>query len=181
MTLGPRSPLSHAWRRANQLTLTAISRHPLSVLLIISAPRRRSQHALRLLPGDDLSDALEAYVKSRQLGAACIITCVGSLSLATIRLAGAREIVTLEEELEVVSLVGTLCQGAPGATRHLHIALSRTDGTVMGGHIKGPCTVATTAEVIIGAMPELRFARAFEAATGYLELHIGQQELNHAS
>ena len=44
----------------------------------------------------------------------------------------------------------------------------------MGGHIKGPCTVATTAEVVLGAMPELRFVRAFEAATGYLELKIGR-------
>ena len=127
-------------------------------------------HALRLQPGDDLVLALLDHCERYQLHAAHILTCVGSLAGCTLRMAAAQEIVCLEEELEIVSLVGTM-----GADRehHLHISLSRRDGSVIGGHCKGAAPVRTTAEVILGSLPALTFAREMDEATGYKELQIG--------
>tara|TARA_B100000524_G_scaffold326710_1_gene210370 strand:- start:779 stop:1114 length:336 start_codon:yes stop_codon:yes gene_type:complete len=73
-------------------------------------------------------------------------------------------------DLEIVSLVGTL---SSDRSHHLHLSVSKADGSVVGGHVKGPATVRTTAELVLGAMPALSFGREFEPATGYLELRIG--------
>ena len=65
-------------------------------------------HALRLLPGDDLVESILDHCQAHALRATTIVSCVGSLSCATLRLAAAQEIETYEEELEIVSLVGTM-------------------------------------------------------------------------
>lgn len=126
-------------------------------------------HALRLLPGDDLVDSLLIHCEAHELTAVAVLTCVGSLSCVTLRMAGADDIVTFSEELEIVSAVGTLCADR---NHHLHLALSRRDGSVIGGHCKGAATVRTTAEIVLGVMPALAFSREFESATGYKELAI---------
>jgi predicted DNA-binding protein with PD1-like motif len=43
---------------------------------------------LRLQPGDDLREALEAWMGEQQEQAGCLISAVGSLSVAQLRLAG---------------------------------------------------------------------------------------------
>ncbi|KAF5894171.1 bifunctional protein GlmU-like, partial [Clarias magur] len=48
-----------------------------------------SVFALRLGPGQELLSALQAFVKEKQLKAPFIITCVGSVTKATLRLANA--------------------------------------------------------------------------------------------
>jgi len=45
-------------------------------------------HALRLKPGDELFSSLLKYKKENGLQAPFILTCCGSLTKATIRLAG---------------------------------------------------------------------------------------------
>jgi hypothetical protein len=91
-----------------------------------------------------------------------------------LRLAGADAFLDLEESLEIVSLVGTICADAD---HHLHCAVARADGSVLGGHIKGPAIVATTAEVVLGEMGDLDFSRELDDATGYQELQIGLHRL----
>lgn len=126
-------------------------------------------HALRLQPGDDLVQALLDHCEEHQLSAVSVMTCVGSLSECTLRMAAAQEVVDFKEELEIVSLVGTM---AADREHHLHISLSRRDGSVIGGHCKGVATIRTTAEVILGVLPALLFAREMDGATGYKELQI---------
>ena len=46
---------------------------------------------LRLKPGDDLRLALEAWMGAQQEQAGCVISAVGSLSLAQLRLADATQ------------------------------------------------------------------------------------------
>jgi predicted DNA-binding protein with PD1-like motif len=46
---------------------------------------------LRLQPGDDLRLALEAWMGAQQEQAGCVISAVGSLSVAQLRLAGATQ------------------------------------------------------------------------------------------
>ena len=74
----------------------------------ISATPMRT-HVLRLLPGDDLLPALEAWVQQHAIGAGFILTAVGSLTRSAIRFAN-QPTATLSADghYEIVSLIGTL-------------------------------------------------------------------------
>jgi predicted DNA-binding protein with PD1-like motif len=126
-------------------------------------------HAIRLTPGTDLKAELARVTKQEALRAGFIISCVGSLSQARLRMPGEPESFrTLAEPLEIVSLVGTLCADGP----HLHISLSRRDATCVGGHLVSGCIVNTTAEIVIGEAPDIEFSRPTDPATGYAELEV---------
>jgi hypothetical protein len=126
---------------------------------------------LRLQPGDDLRGALDAWIGEQQEQAGCLISAVGSLSVAQLRLAGAKEATAIRGDLEIVSLSGTLSRD--GA--HLHIAVANSSGSVIGGHLCSGSLVRTTAELVIGLLPEWRFSRELDPATGYPELEIKAQ------
>ena len=123
---------------------------------------------LRLLPGDDLRLTLEAWMGEQQEQAGCMISAVGSLSVAQLRLAGAEEASTIHGELEILSLASTL--SPDGA--HLHIAVAGSQGAVIGGHLCAGSLVRTTAELVVGLLPQWRFNRVLDPATGYAELQI---------
>ena len=108
----------------------------------------------------------------QQEQAGCVISAVGSLSLAQLRLAGATQATTIRGELEILSLSGTL--SPDGA--HLHIAVSDSKGAVIGGHRCAGSLVRTTAELVIGLLPEWRFRRELDPATGYAELQISPRD-----
>jgi len=97
-----------------------------------------------------------------------VISAVGSLSVAQLRLAGATQATAINGELEILSLSGTL--SPDGA--HLHLAIAGSSGAVIGGHLCAGSLVRTTAELVVGLLPEWRFSREFDPATGYAELAI---------
>ena len=130
-------------------------------------------HALRLLPGDDLIQKVLDHCEHHGIGASTVLSCVGSLSEITLRMAGAQDIIHLREELEIISLVGTACADRE---HHFHCSVSRSDGTVVGGHCKGAAPVRTTAEVMLGVLPGLAFSRDMDGATGYKELQIKKSD-----
>jgi len=101
---------------------------------------------LRLQPGADLRQEVEAWISEQQEQAGCVISAVGSLSVAQLRLAGATETTAIRGELEILSLSGTL--SPDGA--HLHIAVADSSGTVIGGHLCAGSLVRTTAELVLG-------------------------------
>ena len=123
---------------------------------------------LRLRPGDDLRSALEAWMADQSEQAGCVISAVGSLTVAHLRLAGAAKITTIRGDLEILSLGGTL--SADGT--HLHIALADASGAVIGGHLVYGSLVRTTAELVLGLLPEWQFSRELDPATGCAELRI---------
>ena len=123
---------------------------------------------LRLPPGADLRLALEAWMGEQQEQAGCLISAVGSLSLVQLRLAGATEATAIHGELEILSLSGTL---SPDGS-HLHIAVAGSSGEVIGGHLCAGSLVRTTAELVIGLLPEWQFRRQRDPATDYAELQI---------
>ena len=126
---------------------------------------------LRLTPSVDLRLALEAWMGAQQEQAGCVISAVGSLSMAQLRLAGATQATAIHGELEILSLSGTL--SPDGA--HLHIAIADSKGAVIGGHLCAGSLVRTTAELVIGLLPEWQFRRELDPATGYAELRISPQ------
>jgi predicted DNA-binding protein with PD1-like motif len=129
-------------------------------------------HAVRLAPGTDLRAELERLIERHGLRAGCILSCVGSLSRARLRMPGrigdAEVFKALDEPMEIVSLAGTL--GPDGL--HVHIGLARRDGSCIGGHLVHGCVVNTTAELVIGELAELEFRRRPDPATGHHELSV---------
>lgn len=124
--------------------------------------------AWRLMPGADLKQSLLDFCIAQDIEAACIISCAGSLRCAEIRFAGRSESVRVERKMEIVSLAGTLSRHGC----HLHIAFADETGQVIGGHLMDGSRIHTTAEIVLGIVPDVVFFREQDVATGYKELKI---------
>ncbi|XP_048852966.1 bifunctional protein GlmU-like isoform X1 [Brienomyrus brachyistius] len=137
-----------------------------------SGPSALSIHALRLGPGQEILSSLVSFVEERRMKAPFILTCVGSVTKAMLRLANAsarntNEVIRLEGPFEIVSLVGTLNKEA-----HLHICLADRTGATVGGHVLGDLQVFTTAEIVLGEAADLQFSREMDDRTGFPELVV---------
>ena len=121
---------------------------------------------LRLVPGDDLRAALEAAVAAQGCGAAFVLAGIGSLSATCLRLAGAEQDTTLDGDVEILTLSGSIA--ANGS--HLHASVADASGHMLGGHVAPGCIVRTTAEVLIALLPDWHFTREHDVKTGYAEL-----------
>jgi predicted DNA-binding protein with PD1-like motif len=128
-------------------------------------------YPVRLPPQADLRATLEAVLREHRVGAAFVLQGIGSLSVVQLRLAGAADPIELRADLEILTLAGSLSQD--GA--HLHIAVADAQGRVTGGHLCPGSIVRTTAEVLVALLPDHRFSREDDAATGFKELAIGRQ------
>lgn len=124
--------------------------------------------ALRLRPNDDVKASLVDFMRQHTIEAACILTCVGSLRHAALRLADHAEGTTFDGPFEIVSLTGTLSQHG----EHIHICLADGEGRTIGGHLLDGCTVYTTAEIVLGVLPDVRFVREHDPLSGYDELVV---------
>ena len=129
-------------------------------------------YALRLHPGDDLKVKLYEFVKEKKIKAGYIITCVGSLNKATLRLSNRNETQTWKQTFEITSLTGTLSPDG----NHLHISIADKDGVTIGGHLMDGSIISTTAEIIIGEAPDLVFKREQDSITTFKELKIYQKD-----
>ena len=127
--------------------------------------------ALRLHPNQDLKKELIKFTKEKNIQAGLILTCVGSLRRATLRMADETIIKNFEKKFEINSLVGTLSQDGV----HLHISLSDETGAEIGGHLKDNCLIYVTAEIIIGELDNKKFSRVFDYETGFKELVISEK------
>ncbi len=95
-----------------------------------------------------------------------MIAGMGSLSRASLRFAAQAQASSLDEPLEILSLTGSVSMN--GA--HLHASVATATGRVVGGHVTRGCVVRTTAEVLLVVLPEWRFDREHDPATGFAEL-----------
>lgn len=128
-------------------------------------------HSYRLKPNQDLKSSIENYVIENNIKAGVILSAVGSLNCAIIRLVN-EDIKKYEEKFEIVSLIGTLSMDGC----HLHISLSDKLGNVIGGHLKDGCLVYTTAEIVLGEIKDKIFTREEDKQTGFKELIIKQNK-----
>jgi uncharacterized protein len=122
----------------------------------------------RLKPNSDLKKELFDFSQKEDIKAGIILTCVGSLKKATLRMAGRCNPVTFDKKFEINSLVGTISQNGV----HLHTSLSDKKGKSIGGHLKEGCIIYTTAEIVIGKLDNFEFDRVFDEETGFKELKI---------
>lgn len=124
------------------------------------------EYAFRLKHGDDIKRSIENYCLENGINTGIILSAVGCIYHAKIRLAKAIDILDVEDDFEVLSLNGTISSGRS----HLHIALSNDKGEVLGGHLLEGSVVNTTLEVVIGSLEEYRSKRCFDDSTGYNEI-----------
>jgi predicted DNA-binding protein with PD1-like motif len=125
-------------------------------------------HPLRLPPGSDLRRELEATLAGDATRSAFVLSGIGSLVDARLRLADAAEEMTLPGPLEILTLAGSIT--ADGA--HLHVAVADRQGRVFGGHLAYGNEVRTTAEILLAEVEGWRLSREFDTATGYRELVV---------
>jgi predicted DNA-binding protein with PD1-like motif len=125
-------------------------------------------HTFRLKPGQDLKPEIVNYVQKYQIKAGVVLTCVGGLTRATLRMSEEHIVKTFDQKFEIVSLVGTLSQDGC----HLHISLSDREGKTIGGHLKENCLVYSTAEIVLAEFEDCIFNREDDMETGFKELVV---------
>lgn len=126
-------------------------------------------HTFRLKPQQDLFDSIQDFVSTHNIEAGCILSSVGSLTHATLRLANREHYNEYEGHFEIVSMTGTV--SIHGS--HIHIAISDGDGVTIGGHLVSGCKIYTTAEIVLLEMEDVVYKRElFENDSGYEELVV---------
>ena len=125
-------------------------------------------YTFRLTPGQDLFDSIQAFVMKEHVQAGCVLSGVGSLSHATLRLANRDHNSEYEGPFEIVSITGTI--SVHGS--HLHISISDGDGRTIGGHFESGCKIYTTAEIVIAVFQDVIYKREFAEDSGYEELAV---------
>jgi uncharacterized protein len=125
-------------------------------------------HAFRLLPGEDLREGIEQYVRAHNIRAGWVMTCVGSLTQFSLRFANQSKGALGSGHFEIVSMTGTLSING----NHIHISISDQAGHTIGGHLLAGCKVFTTAEIVIGETDAYIFTREKDGTTAWEELQI---------
>ena len=126
-------------------------------------------HTFRLKPQQDLFDSIEEFARQNNIEAGCVLSSVGSLTHATLRLANREFYNEYNGHFEVVSMTGTV--SIHGS--HIHIAISDGNGVTIGGHLVSGCNIYTTAEIVLLELDDVVYKRElFENDSGYEELVV---------
>lgn len=126
-------------------------------------------YTFRLKPGDDLFESVEKFVQEKKIEAGCVLSGVGSLTRAVLRLANRDFYSEYNGHFEIVSLTGTV--SVHGS--HLHISISDGDGKTIGGHLVAGCKIYTTAEIVLAVFSDVVYRRELlENDSGYEELVV---------
>ncbi len=125
-------------------------------------------YSRRLTRGMDLKEEIEKIVSSENIEAGIVLSSVGCVSQARFRVADGESMKEMEEDLEILSLNGTLSKDG----LHLHISYGDIEGRAWGGHLAEGNIINTTCEMVIGILSGERFTRKPDESTGYDELII---------
>lgn len=112
-------------------------------------------YVLVLSPDEEPVTEINRFAREEALGASQV-TAVGAFSRAVVgwfdREAKDYRRIPVDEQCEVLSLLGDIAVGDDGPTAHLHAVLGLSDGTTRGGHLlEGQ--VWPTLEVIVRDSP----------------------------
>lgn len=122
---------------------------------------------LRLKPGEEIFQAIEALLAKEQVRAGVITSFVGSLKTAHLRFADAPEGTMLSGPFEIISCTGVVALSGS----HIHLGIADGAGQCRGGHLLPGSLVYTTVELVIQNLSqEWHFERKFCPLSGYEEL-----------
>ena len=129
-------------------------------------------HAFRIKDGEDLHQAIGAYVKQHNISAGFIVSGVAGLKKLRLRLAGTPgQLPVIERDglFEVLSIDGTVSVAA----LHIHVAVSDEAGNAIGGHLLSEGNIVRlSAEIGIIETDALTFDVEMDEATGFKELVV---------
>ena len=110
-------------------------------------------------PGDEAVAALEQFARAERLEASQL-TAVGAYERATVgwfdRAAKEYRRIEVNEQCEVLSLLGDIAEDPDGPSLHAHVVLGLADGTTLGGHLLEGRVFPTLEVVITETAAELR-------------------------
>lgn len=114
-----------------------------------------STHALVLDTGDEVTQCLLDFARAQQLSAAHF-TAIGAFSSVVLGYFDWErkdyQRIPLDEQIEVVALMGDVATKDGEPQLHAHVVVSRRDGTAWGGHLLEG-RVRPTLEVIVTETP----------------------------
>ena len=128
--------------------------------------------AKRLKYGDDLKKEIEELCYENNVTSAVVISSVGCIFQANIRVADGQTIKEYNGNYEILSINGTISSDGS----HLHISFSDVNGDTFGGHLCYNTLVNTTCELVIAGINDYSFTREYDERTGYDELIIRKKE-----
>jgi uncharacterized protein len=110
-------------------------------------------------PGDEAVAALPQFARAERLEAAQI-TAVGAFERATVgwfdRRARDYRRIQVNEQCELLSLIGDVAEGEDGPVVHVHAVLGLSDGTTRGGHLLEGRVFPTLEAIVTETPAELR-------------------------
>jgi len=134
-------------------------------------PAGRGDHLLVLDGGDDVIASLTAFAEGKHIGGASLHG-IGAFSKATIaywnKETKVYEEIAVHEQVEVLSIAGSVATSGDAVKVHAHVVLGRRDGSAMGGHLLR-ATVFPTLELFIADMGA-RLTREKDPDTGLMLL-----------
>jgi predicted DNA-binding protein with PD1-like motif len=107
-------------------------------------------YRLRLDPGDDLLERVEALIAKEKIVDGAVIAGIGTLSecrmhwITTTSFPSEIETKTIKEPLEVMAIHGIIADSEP----HLHMSISSRT-RALGGHVHEGCKVLYLAELVL--------------------------------
>ena len=108
-------------------------------------------YAVVLDTGDEVIGELGKFVREQEVEAASL-TAIGAFSRAVLGYfqweTKQYKKIPVDEQVEVLSLLGDVAVGDQGPALHLHAVLGKADGSVVGGHLI-EAHVRPTLEVIL--------------------------------
>ena len=112
-------------------------------------------YAVVLDTGDEAASELGRFVRENEVEAASI-TAIGAFREALLGYfdwpAKRYQKILVDEQVEVLSLIGDVAVSNEGPSLHLHAVLGKSDGSVVGGHLL-EAHVRPTLEVILLQQP----------------------------
>jgi uncharacterized protein len=122
--------------------------------LIADSPKT---YALVLDTGDEVLASLKSFALGEKL-ASSSFKAIGALSQAELgwfdwETKKYRTAVKLEEQVELLSLIGDIALKENEPQVHAHLVVGRQDGTAHGGHLLS-ATVRPTCEIVITESPK---------------------------
>jgi len=131
-------------------------------------------YTFRLKPNQDLFDSIETFAADKKIEAGCLLSAVGSLTHATLRLANRETYNEYEGHYEIVSITGMVAVSGS----HIHVSISDENGVTIGGHLVLGCKIYTTAEIVLAVFDDVVYARELlENDSGYEELVVRDRTL----
>jgi predicted DNA-binding protein with PD1-like motif len=126
--------------------------------------------------GDEVVSEMTTFARENDLDAASI-TAIGAFSGATLGYFDIEkkeyEKIPLEEQVEVLSLIGDIALNEGEPELHAHVVLGRRDGTTRGGHLLEAHVRPTLEAVLIESPDHLKKTTDEETGLALIDIRDG--------